>query len=413
MALSPIIPPPCSARTYAQGLQGSRPDRRSRPAAPRFPSCWPVLACLLAGILRCTPPSPPPPAPPAAFYSWKKSLDFPTPLRRHLDAMDCRKIYVKFFDVDHPPGSSSPVPLAVVQPGPDWRPDALEVVPVVFLTNRTFRARTSEQIDTLAWLTIRKLIDSWHRLGLHRPDSTSRITAWPREFQFDCDWTDETGPAFFRFLQVCRTASLPYGKPLLSATIRLHQFRDPDRTGVPPVDKGMLMAYNVGNVEKWETPDAILDTTLSAAYLTPQKGSRLHPGNAVTHYPLPLDVALPLFRWGAVYRDGQLLRLFNNLSTHDLSDLTRFRTIEPLRYEVVRPTFLFGTFLQPPDLIRIDTVSRTDLLSLARQLSAAKGMPPAPDGLLVSFFALDSVSCTAYPPDFLDSVRFLSQPPPR
>ncbi len=74
-----------------------------------------------------------------------------------------------------------------------------------------------------------------------------------RALQIDCDWTTKTAPKYFYFLQQIREkldahedggtfASLA----MLSATIRLHQVKYPEKSGMPPVDKGVLMFYNMG-----------------------------------------------------------------------------------------------------------------------------------------------------------------------
>ena len=88
----------------------------------------------------------------------------------------------------------------------------------------------------------------------------------PVEVQFDCDWTQITKNNFFYFLsyfkkQLANRISMTTPDPLrdlqtepvVSATIRLHQLKFPEKTGVPPVDKGMLMFYNTGNLRAWET----------------------------------------------------------------------------------------------------------------------------------------------------------------
>jgi len=106
----------------------------------------------------------------------------------------------------------------------------------------------------------------------------------------------------------------------------------------------MLMYYNMGEVRAWEESNSILNLEAAEPYLN---------GKA---YPLPLDLALPLFRWGVVFREGKMIRLINNLSAEALADRTRFFPMTPDRYEVQKGTFLQGHYLYQGDFIRLEAV---------------------------------------------------------
>ena len=53
------------------------------------------------------------------------------------------------------------------------------------------------------------------------------------------------------------------------------------------------MAYNTGDLGSWETENSIVDTTIIEAYVAGQPP-----------YPLPLDLAVAVYDWAAVYRRG-------------------------------------------------------------------------------------------------------------
>ena len=72
--------------------------------------------------------------------------------------------------------------------------------------------------------------------------SAAALGAW-KEMQVDCDWTQGSRAAYFALLRALRDRLHAQGRRL-SATIRLHQVKCSADTGVP-VDRGMLMAYNL------------------------------------------------------------------------------------------------------------------------------------------------------------------------
>ena len=100
----------------------------------------------------------------------------------------------------------------------------------------------------------------------------------------------------------------------LSATIRLHQVKYREETGVPPVDYGVLMYYNMGHISAMGA-NSIYDRSTALRYL-----------GKLREYPLPLDIALPMFAWGVHSADGQVLNWwgtyarsgagYQHLSTH-------------------------------------------------------------------------------------------------
>lgn len=175
----------------------------------------------------------------------------------------------------------------------------------------------------------------------------------------------------------------------LSATIRLHQLKFFEKTGIPPVDRGMLMFYNMGDLEAWETENSILDPAAGKKYLTPD-----------ARYPLPLDFALPLFRWGVLFRDGQLFKLINNLGEKDLQDTLRFTPITSGRFLVKKSTYLQGYYLYEDDLIRLESVKTGQLEAAAALLG--KMFPPAER--TVGFYHLDSGLVRGFPAKNLEKV---------
>ena len=148
------------------------------------------------------------------------------------------------------------------------------------------------------------------------------------------------------------------------------------------------MFYNTGNLDDAATENSILDTTVAEKYLA-----------RLSKYPLPLDVALPIFRWGIVFRDGQFFKLINGLDSARLVDQNLFYGKTANRFAVKKATFLEGHFLHEGDEIRLETAAPAALEWAARQIRGIGDLKKT-----VAFFALDSSSARAFPPLFLEKI---------
>jgi hypothetical protein len=274
-----------------------------------------------------------------AFYHWKTSLQLSAEEMHYLQQAQAGRLYVRAFDVDWDPGYRDAIPLAELQTD-TFKGPKLEIVPTVFITNRTLEHLPSEQIPRLAARILKKTTAvKTHFPANHIP-----------EIQMDCDWTAGTRAAYFQLLRHIRKGAAAEGLHL-SATIRLHQFSGYARTGVPPVDRAMLMCYNTGDLEAWDEENSIYQESHARRYLSRQ-----------TDYPLPLDVALPAFRWGVLFRDGRLIRLIHGLKPSDLQRAA-FRQTGPRRYRVEKSTYLDGYYLYRGDRIRLESTGLPDMQS--------------------------------------------------
>ena len=229
-----------------------------------------------------------------AFYYWKSEFSLSEYEKRALTQNDINKLYIRFFDVDWDPISNQAVPKAVVyfKENPP-----VAFVPTVFITNRTLEKLSWGGIEELAKKVQQKIwqIHRQHsQADIPRIDNSakfSRNTLHIHELQIDCDWTLQTKAKYFELLnQLSKQLDANHShfgyKVALSATIRLHQIKFYRTTGVPPVARGMLMYYNMGDWKSPRTENSILDLNTASRY-----------ADYVSDYPLPLDVVLPLFRW--------------------------------------------------------------------------------------------------------------------
>ncbi len=171
---------------------------------------------------------------------------------------------------------------------------------------------------------------------------------------------------------------------MLSATIRLHQYRYPEQAGVPPVSEGTLMYYNMGDVEDVEETNSILNNKKAKAYLS------------APEYPLPLDVALPLFSWALVYRLGDLSAIINLQDQQMLDSREQLEKLGPNLYQVRQNFYFEGHYLNQGDRLRFEQPSREEL---AEAMKAARKINNRSEHIL--FFHLDEDILANYPPAFL------------
>ena len=301
-----------------------------------------LIALLL--VFGCSSAAPPGPAPARAFYYWRTTFALSAAERAALTGVT--RLYVRMFDV----GADGELlgKLAAGTPVPQ----GLEVVPVVFLKNDVFKHPPPGLARTV------------------RAEVAARMQALgavAHELQLDCDWTEGTREAYFAFL-----AEL-HGAVPLSATIRLHQVKYRERTGVPPVERGMLMFYNMGKFSADPTMRAIFDEASARKYL-----------GRIAEYPLPLDAALPIWSWVVHLRDDRVIGLLESTDPDELAALDFATRSAPDRYTVTRAAFLHGTLLRDGDLLKIEVTAQADTLAAAGML----GPHLAPIARTVALFDL-------------------------
>ncbi|MEM0995621.1 MAG: hypothetical protein AAGN35_01015 [Bacteroidota bacterium] len=280
-----------------------------------------------------------------AFYHWKASFQPTAAEWKLLAATETQRLYLRYFDVDWSPARQEVVPIAPTKmtAAP---PEGLEIVPTVYLTNRSLYNTPSAQIGSLAGSIA----------GLLRQKVKPTIWSQVREIQIDCDWSGRTRERYFQLLDTLRAALAP---KQLSVTIRLHQLKYAAKTGIPPADRGMLMYYNMGDLDDPEEVNSILDLVEGERYLRDFRG-----------YPLPLDVALPIFSWGVVRRRGRPVRLLNGLRTAEAERARGLEKIRPNHFKVAESRYFRDEYLYRGDQIRIESVSDSSLLAAAKRLGS-------------------------------------------
>lgn len=294
------------------------------------------------------------------WYYWKTTFRLDS---ASVETLRNASLYIRLFDVDVDESGKMPVPKGFLQ----WQspvPDGA-VIPVVFLTNRVFQTVTDTADLTQLAVKIHRQMEKMMR---ESRTTAAAVPVW-REVQFDCDWTPGTRTAYFHFLQQMH---LLFPGHRLSCTVRLHQYRERIRNGVPPVNRGVLMCYNTGDARQRQTTNAVLDLALLKGYLK------------APSYPLPLDVALPRFSWGAWFRGDVFQGLLQGWSENRLRDDRLFHPVGDNRYRLRTDTVVDNRYFRRGDEIRLDAVSVSALHNAVALTASVRRA----DGHLI-YFALN------------------------
>lgn len=244
-----------------------------------------------------------------SIYYWRTTFSLSDKEKQLIDRHDITRMYMRFFDVNCP---TKPVKGETVVPEAtikflDSVPDNIEVVPTVYITTPAMQSMQAKE-DDLAEKIVRRVNAICRKNNIRC-----------KEIQLDCDWTGSTRRYFFRLCEAVKERL--DSTQTLSSTIRLHQLTQTP----PPVDKGVLMVYNTGNLMEMTSSNSIFSQEDIRPYLRDDRLAR---------YRLPLDVAYPAYGWSVAYHpssDGY--RFFRLMRRTDFSSYRGLHQIGPNLYE--------------------------------------------------------------------------------
>lgn len=270
---------------------------------------------------------------PYSFYYWKTHLKLNEIEKKSLSESTNLFLYTRFFDVDKVGEKFQPV--AVITKENSFKTDKL-IVPTIFITNQTFLNIKKEEIHFLA--------ESIHQLIQKKAqDYQLKIN---NEIQIDCDWTAGTKDDYFEFLKQLKKIS----QKEITCTLRLHQVKDKNLTGIPPIEKVYLMCYSTSSPLENSDKNSILDLNIMKSYLS-----------KLEDYPIKkVEVALPIYSWGIVTNHLGKHKLINALSAKDL-DNPDFEKISDTEIEILKDGFYFGNFLNKGFKIKVEEISQEQL----------------------------------------------------
>ena len=306
-----------------------------------------------------------------SFYYWKTNFQLDSAETDAIKSNQVKSVYVRYFDIDFVPGNNDPRPVSPIRF--DSAPLICELIPVVYIKNRTFEQIDSGKIESLT-RKVFSLVSSINRY----------IGQDPGEIQFDCDWTETTREKYFLFLKLYRRLS----NGLLSATIRLHQVKYAGRTGIPPVDYGVLMYYNMGQINA-APASSIYEKSIAEKY-----------NPYLTDYPLKLAAALPVFSWGLQISEGHVVKLISKLNLRDLENDSNFTEKNKNWFAVKHAGFHRGYYFKENDVIKLEYTPAKELYSMVSDLDKYAGNRI---GKLI-FFDLDRTNLILYEKDFFRKI---------
>ncbi len=285
-----------------------------------------------------------------AIYYWRTTLDLTQAERDFLKDHDIDWLYLRYFDVDMDWNADNyaPVPKATIIFN-DSLPQGAEIVPVVYITPdaiENMQMREDEYADKI----LRRVTAMSLRHGIDF-----------EELQLDCDWARLTRDTYYRLCEEVKRR-LGDGKRL-SSTIRLHQLtQDP-----PPVDCGVLMVYNTGNLQRMTTDNSIFSRRDIEPYLRDDR---------LTDYPLPLDIAYPAYGWSLLFEaNGDDEPRFKRIMRR--TDFSEFPQVEKKKdnlYEVTEAVYFTPESPQDHayqgDLIRTERPSAREIIAVKRMIDS-------------------------------------------
>lgn len=245
-----------------------------------------------------------------SFYHWENSYN-----QKEIK----QKVYVKVLDISY--SSKIEVINTIFQTKPN---DIF--VPVVYITNDTMK---NVDYSIISNQIIRNLKATNLRF---------------EELQIDCDWSSSTQSNYFKLLEDLKIKL----NKTLSATIRLHQIKYYVKTGIPPVDYGVLMYYNMSDISDINTKNSILDNDIAKKY---------HYN--FDSYKLKLKLALPLYSQAIQFRENKALDIFEGAEKKIFDE--NFKALDNNKYEVINSTYFKGRYVYKGDIFRFEDSEKEDI----------------------------------------------------
>ncbi len=333
-----------------------------------------------------------------SFCYWKTDMYFQEAEDSLVKKMDIKHMYVRFFDVDYNPYSKEPLPVATIS-NISLNKSNLEITPSIFITNEVVLKSDTKQLDSLAARMARRIGQIGKRMNDRKAESNAYNIVYPKDYYkqkdfkaldydsvkkaesdklkvdfkeilIDCDWTEKSQKNYFYLLKQIKKL---YPNSKIVATIRLWQYKYASKAGIPPIDKGLLMCYNITKPDDFQTKNSI--------------GTSEELSQYITHgdYKLKLDIALPLYSWAVAFRGNQFKGI---LSDYDrlIQDTIKVKKISDDKYVLQDDVLVGQTYLRNGDQIRVEKISEEEI---DKMISIIKNKIKIDNETKVTFFSFD------------------------
>lgn len=333
-----------------------------------------------------------------SFCYWKTDLFFWEEDDSLIKKLDVKHMYVRFFDVDYNPYSKEPLPVATIGDIVLQKSNP-EITPSIFITNEVVLKSDKKQLDSLAVRIAKRVEQIGKRMNDRKAENIASSIVYPKDYYkqenfqrlnydsvksieaaklkvdfkeilIDCDWTEKSQKNYFYLLKQIKN-QFPSAK--IASTIRLWQYKYASKAGIPPVDKGLLMCYNMTKPDDQQTKNSIGTSEELAQYITHSE------------YKLKLDIALPLYSWAVAFRGNQFKGI---LSDYDqlIKDTIKLKKVSDTKYLLQDDVLAGQTYLRNGDEIRIEKISDNEL---EKMISIVKSKIQIDSQTKVTFFSFD------------------------
>lgn len=300
--------------------------------------------------------------PTISFYYWKTIFRLSPKEKNTLSTNQVKRLYIRYFDIDLSPETQKAYPKSPIRF--EETTSNFEIIPVIYIKNKVMLNPKLNVLD------LSKKINNF----IQQINVKNNINV--QEIQIDCDWTLTSKDNYLRFIEVFKKVS----NKKLSATIRLHQIKYFEKTKIPNVDRGVLMYYNMGKIAP-DSLNSIYDRNIANRYLSSLK-----------NYPLPINIALPIYSWGIHIRDGKIIGLRNKIDINNLKNNSSFVLTKDDWFTIVHSNFRDGTYYKENDLLKIETITSSNLLEMATDLEENTVQNPKE----IIFYDLDEFNIKNY-----------------
>lgn len=296
-----------------------------------------------------------------AFYYWKSDSYLNSESTSQLNINKVTKIYMKFFEIDYSEAMGNFPFDKISNYEGDENFEEKSIIPTIFIKNEIFKYNSEKELDVLAeniiFLINKKYVEKFKKMN--------PLT----EIQLDCDWTKSTKEKYFYLLKKIKEKS----NKQISCTLRLYPYKYSDIMGVPPVDKVILMCYNLIKPLSNSNKNSILDIDEFKKYL-----------NEKRNYPLHIDIALPVFSWSQLFQNNHFQKLIN-INKDELTTFTK--QVKPMWYEVTKDTTInWDNYFRVADQIKFEDVS---VKTINDAIEVIKKNVPLENTATIALFDLD------------------------
>ncbi|MCU0328216.1 MAG: hypothetical protein MUE53_04425 [Chitinophagales bacterium] len=250
----------------------------------------------------------------------------------------------------------------------------IDIVPLIYIQQQVFQSPILN-LDSLSTKVSRLIqkIDSVNEFNVNKI------------LHIDCDWTPSTQKPFFEFLSLLQ-AKTNYKTHV---TLRLHQIKYHEKTGIPPADSFVLMFYNFGNLGIKEK-NSIFNTEDYQKYITSLK-----------YYPKPLQIAMPVFSWWLRYRDGQLISLISSAQLPIDSIKANTKSLSNDEFIFEKEKIMLNFVFQTDEILKLEKIPIDDLRQASQDLKSqyAKGFQR------VYWYELNPEYLKSYDITFLNNIQ--------